>query len=98
MAVIKPDRPCMTIFLTSSSLINVFFMCRHILLTDTLSFVPVSITFLHKSLVACLACVQSFTSMHANVILSIANLLECVTTGEAHESLIGSATLRILDE
>ena len=58
----------------------------------------VAISFLHEALPAVHALEWPLASVHAEVVMSIAELLEGVTAREAHESLVRSATSFILQE
>ena len=58
----------------------------------------VAISFLNEALPAVLALERSLAPVHAEVVMSIAELLEGVATREAHESLVRSAASFILQE
>ena len=70
----------------------------HIFLTNIVSFVAVAISFLHEALVAIGALEWSLASVHAEMVMSIAQLLEGVAAGKAHEDLVWTATALVLDE
>jgi len=58
----------------------------------------IPVAFLYEALPTMLALVRSFTPVHAEVVVSIAELLEGVATCEAHESLVRSPASFVLKE
>ena len=58
----------------------------------------IAISFLDESLLTMLALEWPLTSVHAEMVVGIAELLEGVATCEAHESLVRTATSFILEE